>query len=424
MNIKVKNSSIFSLFKKIKNLFQRNASLGESSIMLFAQGFGMGLLMLVTIVKPNLLTANEIGIIAYITSIVSFMSGFFTLGIDNSIARLIINSSDFAKKRLLESYMNIIAIFLSLILGIVIVSITPIISFFGKKEVLEYIFYVFPFTGYIILRAFLDSGNFALGKIRIASIQMFIYPLLYLLCIGIFYILNMYNLTSALILEFILHFIVVLIPMIGTFKYFQIDKKLIKEIRIEQKERGWKIYFSRILFLPSFNMDVIILGAFHTLSSVTYYSMANLISSPISIIGQSVSKSMYRRFGNAISKRQIVIVTSISIAGSILIFLIGFFVVQFYLPDGYSYILILLPYSIAVAIIRGITSLYTAFMNAKGLANEVRTCAIVGLITNITFNFGLIIPFGAIGGMIAGIIVLTINLLMRIYFVNNYSRQN
>jgi O-antigen/teichoic acid export membrane protein len=63
-------------------------------------------------------------------------------------------------------------------------------------------------------------------------------------------------------------------------------------------------------------------------------------------------------------------------------------------------------------------------MNVKGLANEVRKCAVVGLVLNIILNFSLIIPFGSVGAMLASIVVLSVNLFMRIHYVKRYKHNN
>lgn len=400
--------------------FRKNSLATESSYLILAQGFGMALSMLITLIRPKLLSVDEIGVISYISGIVSFMAGFFSLGLDNSISRLIISEQNSEKRNILIKYLSLSGVILGFALGLVLLTITPAIPYFGRKEAVKYILIIFPLAGYNVMRIYLESGSMATGKLRTLIWMSFSYPLLYLISIVVFSFFNVYNLKTAIILEYFIHFIVVFIPLILLLKGFSMNKEVAKEIKDEQNMNGWKIYLSRIIFVPTFNLDVMILGAFHTFANVGMYSLANLISSPISVIGQSFSKSMYRRFKDTIPRKHMILLSIVSLLFSLTIFAVGFIAVYYVLDESYRFTLILLPFAITVANIRGITSPYIYFMNAKGLADEVRKCAIVGLILNIVLNFSLIIPFGSIGAMLASILVLSVNLLMRLYYVKQY----
>ena len=60
--------------------------------------------------------------------------------------------------------------------------------------------------------------------------------------------------------------------------------------------------------------------------------------------------------------------------------------------------------------------MYTYFMNANGMAKEQKVVAYVGLAVSLSANFGLIIPFGAMGGVYASIVILIAILSVRMYF--------
>lgn len=423
MNLKEIKSNPSKTISRFNKDSLKKSLVGESSLLIISQGIAMGLSMLITLVRPRLLSVEDIGLIAFIAGIVSFISGFFTLGIDNSIGRLIINNEVPSNKNKYYNYMGVIGILLAFIMGVALLSAIPILPLFGRGDAARFLPLIFPFAGYNVLKIFMESGSIATGRIKLLSLHIIAYPILYLVTIAIFYYMGNYNIHTAIISEYTIHFFVAFIPLVLTIKHFSYDKKIISDIKIEQRIHGWKIYISRIIFIPTFNLDVIILGAFHPLSIVGVYSMSNLIASPISVIGQSFSKSMYRRFGkNSISKKHLRVLSLVSLLFSIVIFLIGYIAIKFYLGKDYMYVLLLLPFSIVVYNIRGITSTYTYFMNAKGLSNEVRKCAVVGLILNLVLNFGLIIPFGAIGGMSASIIVLAVNLLMRMHYVNRFNK--
>jgi O-antigen/teichoic acid export membrane protein len=411
------NSDLISRFRK-------NSLATESSYLILAQGFGMALSMLITLIRPKLLSVDEIGVVSYIAGIVSFMAGFFSLGLDNTISRLIVSEQNYEKRNRLINYLSLSGVILGFALGLILLAATPAIPYFGREEAVKFILIIFPFAGYNVMRIYLESGSIATGKRRTLIWMSFSYPLLYLVSLTIFSYFKMYNLRSAIILEYLIHFIVVFVPLILLLKGFSMDKEVATRIKDEQNKNGWKIYFSRIIFVPTFNLDVMILGAFHTFANVGMYSLANLITSPISVIGQSFSKSMYRRFKDNIPKKHMIVLSVISWLFSLLIFVLGFIAINYFFDKSYSFTLILLPFAIIIANIRGITSPYIYFMNVKGLANEVRKCAVVGLVLNIILNFSLIIPFGSVGAMLASIVVLSVNLFMRIHYVKRYKHNN
>ena len=387
----------------------------------------MGLALLIVLIRPQFLTVAEVGFIGYVNGMISFFSSFFSFGLDNSGARLIINQQDDERKSRMAGTMMFLALALCLVFSLFMAIAGIFVPYFGRSEAVPLLYLVLPFAGYNILLIFFNSNCYALGRIKLASVQMFIFQIIYLPLMLLMRWMDVYGLETAIFSEYAIHMLVLLIPIfIFDRKYLKNHKDLWPDIKEEQKNKGWKIYMSRVMFLPTFNMDTLILGAFHPMESVSYYTLTNTITRPITIIGQSISQSMYRKYANqsCVSKKQITYLSLLSAAVSVTGFIGCHIVIRLFLGESYLPMLAILPFSIGAAFVRGISSIYVSFMTSKGLADETRKCAIAGMVANIVFNFALIIPFGAIGGMYASIIVLLINLGMRMHYCAQYARNN
>jgi O-antigen/teichoic acid export membrane protein len=410
---------------RIKNLI-KNKIAQESGMLFFAQLLNVAISGLIfMILRPAFLSPYDIGLISYINSIIITLAHFFNFGLDNTGCRLILNESDQKEKQRIAGMTISIALILSFSFSIVIFLATFFIPSFGDDKIVPLIRLIVPFCAYSILQFFIINICYALGRIRLAALMIISFSILYLPLMILLDKFDIYTVKIALFSEYLIQVIVLLLPMlIVGGKYIKIYKDLWQPIKKENKTVGIKVYFARIIFLPSFEIDKLILGAVRSLESVGFYTLAKMIAGPAIIIGQSIAQSLYRRYADqdSISKRlAIVTLFSVLIVASLMMVL-GYFIVDVFMNEQYEPILQLLPLAIVAASINGYLAIFTSFMDAKGMANEVRNVAIVGMVLNIGLNFSLIIPFGMIGGMIARILVLLAMLFMRMHYCNRYTK--
>lgn len=404
--------------------YKKGGTIYESLMMFCAEGIGLMFMLFIYLVRPKLLSIDNVGLIAYIASLITFFSTFFVLGVDNTGARLIISQENEKSKKRFAGLTLLLGIILSFIFTIFMFGVSFIVPYFGNPQASALIRMVLPFIGYNVLLTIYSQVCYALGKIREASIQLALYSVIYFGAMLLLYYFGIFNLKSAVIVEYGIRMLVVMIPIfINYYRYLRFYKEEWKEFKKEQKERGWVIYFSRVIFFPTFGLDSLILGYFYPLASVAHYTLSNTISAPINVIGNSVSQSLYRRFSNKnrIDKKYVIILVFITLIASIGCFVVSFAVIKYFLGVKYMPMVYILPVTIIAYALRGITTIYTSFMNAKGMAHQTRNCAIVGFIGNVVFNFGLIIPFGAFGGAVSSVLVLGTNLSMRVYYCRKYA---
>ncbi|WP_137698623.1 lipopolysaccharide biosynthesis protein [Ruminiclostridium herbifermentans] len=413
---------------KMKYLLRKNKNnriLYESLLMFFAEGIGLSFMLFIYLIRPKMLSIDEIGLIGYVLSLVSFFSTFFIFGVDNTGARLIITHEDENSKKRIAGLTLLIGILLSFLYSIFMFIVSFFVPFFGDPQAAILIRITLPFVGYNIILAIYNQVCYALGRIKEASVQLALYSMIYFVLMIAMYYIGIFNVRSAVIVEYGTRMLVVLVPVVIIyFKYLRFYKEEWQEFKKEQKERGWTIYFSRIIFFPTLGIDSLILGYFYPLASVAHYTLSNTISAPINVIGNSLSQSLYRRFSNKnkIDNKYIMYLVLVTLASCIGCYGISFVVIKYFLGNEYMPMIYILPVTILSYAIRGVTTLYTSFMNAKGMAKEIRNCAVMGFIGNILFSFALIIPFGAIGGAVSRVIVLGVNLGMRVFYCGKYHK--
>lgn len=394
----------------------------ESGKMFFAQGFGMFFAFLILIARSKIFSVDDVGLISYIASLVSLVSGFCNLGLDNTCARVIIQESDKRKKESLTGTSLFISLLLTELFAVVLYIISHLVPLLGKPEAKDFLLLILPFAGYNILLLTYSNVCYANGFINEAAIQLCISYVVYFIFLTTTQFAGILSLRLAIVSSYAINFLTVIIPILCFHRHSILPSlDAVKIIAREQKEKGWKIFLSRVIVSSSSNFDTLILGYFHPMDSVAYYSITSYLGMPISVLGTSVSQSTYRRYSNSdhIDKKMLKKVLLATIVMSLVISLVGLVSVLM-LGENYYVMLKILPFSIISNAIASIGAIYNAFMNARGLAEELNKLSIITVIAKIVLDFVFVIPLGAIGGIIAALLANLIMLVLRIYYYNKF----
>ncbi len=417
--------SLRSASEKLKKMIRNSSVVKESGKMYIAEGIGMGFAFMITLTKGKLLPIDEVGLINYIVAMVSLTSAFFNFGLDNTSARVVLRERTKEGKETVTGTALLLSILFAEFYGIVLIIINLSSPLWSKAYIQPLVWLILPVAGYNIVLVTYKQLCYANGSIWEASAQLCISYVVYLVFLLIAHFFKFLNLQVALVSSYAVNMLTILIPILILHRSkLRLDRVALEKLKTEQKERGWKIYLSRVFFSSTFNLDTLILGIFHPLDAVAHYSITKYLAMPVSLIGTSVSQSTYRKYSdeNRISRKLILRVVAVTLIMAVTMFVVGLLVVLI-LGKDYQGMLKILPLSILYSIVNGVNALYNSFMNARGLAEELKRLAIIGAIANLVFNFALIIPFGAMGGVVASLIVVVIILISRIYYCKRYEKQ-
>lgn len=417
------------LVKKLRQLIKKSvksALVKESGRLYIAEGIGMGFAFLVLVTRSKLLTVNEVGLIDYIVSLVSLTSAFFNFGLDNTAARVVLNEKTVKEKEKVAGTAFLVSAVLTIVYGLVLAIINFTVPLWGHSDMQALVYMIIPFAGYNIVLLTYKQVCFASGNIKEASIQLYISYVIYWIVLLVTYFFGCVNVQIVLVSSYAINFVTVIIPIVIYHKSaIRLSRCALERLWSEQRERGWKIYFSRVFLGSTFNLDTLILGIFHPLDTVAHYTITKYIAMPVSMVGNSVSQSVYRQYAkaNRISKKLIWRVLFLTVVAAGTMLFCGF-VVAMFLGDEYKGMLRILPLSIMYSIVSSVNAMYNSFMNAKGMAEELKHLAIIGALANLICNLVLIIPFGAIGGVWARLVVVAIVLCSRVYYCRKYEKTN
>lgn len=184
---------------------------------------------------------------------------------------------------------------------------------------------------------------------------------------------------------------------------------------------GLKYYSGAIVNQTTYRLDEVCIGYFINAGALGIYSLANMVCSPMLLMSQSLSTSLFKRFSG--SKRipaKVFLYNTIWLLGSVLFFLMsGQLIVQLLFSSDFSEVAhYLVPISL-VLLVHGSAAPFS-FLVAKSMAHIIRNIAWAEAVVNIAGNLLLIPMYGIMGAIIASFLAKSLNLLMFIYYYRKY----
>jgi O-antigen/teichoic acid export membrane protein len=185
---------------------------------------------------------------------------------------------------------------------------------------------------------------------------------------------------------------------------------------------GFQVYVGRVLSTGTYNMDVLMLGAFTSASSVAYYSLAGAIAaaSGFPVIGLSTAL-FHRMVGRREIERQwLFLAWAVGLGSAALAWAFASPFVDAVFSHRYSpAVRLVAPLALAQAV-RGVTSVYNSFLSAQARGTELRNAGLILTCSNIILNVALIPPFGATGAAWASLIALIANFGAHIFYYRRF----
>jgi hypothetical protein len=179
-----------------------------------------------------------------------------------------------------------------------------------------------------------------------------------------------------------------------------------------RREWGFRTYLGRIMSIGTYNLDVLMLGAFATSAAVANYTLTAAVASAFGLPAIAYATSRYARMAHAERLERSVFRVSAVLAFSSVPLAFGatVLVVTMFLPDAYRpMILLSLPLAMA-QVVRGLSSPLNIFLVSHGRGREQMWQGGILASSNIVLNFALIPPFGAQGAAWASFGALLCNL--------------
>jgi O-antigen/teichoic acid export membrane protein len=189
----------------------------------------------------------------------------------------------------------------------------------------------------------------------------------------------------------------------------------------KNREYGWHYYTGAITNQSTFKLDELFITYFVNASQLGFYTLANMICAPMSMMSAVMSKSIYKRMASLKSiPKQVFVVNFIWLTTcTVILYFIAEIVVTFLFGSDYADVAIyVVPLSLA-HFFQGLSAPYS-FLSVKSKGKEIRNIAFAEAIINVGGNLTLIPTFGVIGAIIASIIARFVHYAGSRYYYKKY----
>jgi O-antigen/teichoic acid export membrane protein len=380
---------------------------------------GAGLAALSTAVLARQLSTQAFGNFAFAKAVLPFIALFFELGFFIPAARLVAGTNDVREKRE--------------VIGAALVTFVPIgvafsVFVFGLSFVLD------------------DLFNFdAQGAVRAAALLGFVYPFqiigselargadrlhTYSICalvgaaafLGFLLVAPLVGLemtvTAALVLRGIAYLIGSCLLVAWLTPLFRNVRRHVQVLARHSREYGFQVYIGGVMAVATYQMDIPLLGVFVEPREVGFYALAQAVCMAVGLPIYGMAYALFPRMMGQlfIDRRWLVIAWTVGLAGAATLSLLATPLISLAFSDRYMAAApLILPLSLAEAV-RGATTVYNGFLQARGRGKDLRNAGFVLMGSNLILNFSLIPALGTHGAALASLFALLANLLAHMFF--------
>ena len=181
-------------------------------------------------------------------------------------------------------------------------------------------------------------------------------------------------------------------------------KENFRVIWLKNKQYGLHYYSGSVFNQTTYRLDELFISHFINTMQLGFYSLANLICSPMVLLSQSLSQSLFKRFAGSkrIPKKVFLYNGLWLIACIIFLYFTAKIIVQLFFGQDFQAVSIyIFPLSFAF-LFQGLCAPYT-FLAAKSMGKEIRNVAWLEAVINILGNLILIPIYGVFGAIYASI---------------------
>ena len=191
-----------------------------------------------------------------------------------------------------------------------------------------------------------------------------------------------------------------------------------REIVRDTRSYGFSMYVGRLLSIGTYNMDVLMLGAFRDGRTVGYYTLAASVAGASGLPVQGLATALFRRMATAVAiSRQVIVFSAVGGLASALVatLLAGPFIEHVFSARYAPAVALVFPLALAQAV-RGVTGIYNTYLSAQAKGRELRSANVILTTSNAALNVTLIPAYGATGAAWASFVALVINLGAHVFY--------
>lgn len=390
----------------------------QTVALFLAQTVNVLLGVAVTALNARALSVEEYGAFSFALVVIIFVAWFFDFGLFAAGSRIIALAREKTEERRIIGTLIVLSLGLGISFSVVLLIVSLFIDSLFRSNIgvvlltLSPLVAVFPFQAMFV--STLRGGN-EIGKLATYTILP---RLLYLGAILVALKMSALTLSMTLTLNIATLAAATIIIAVVSRPIFRGWKENVTTILVETRQYGLHIYSGTIVDNLTFGSDKLLISYFLGTVAVGFYSVAQTLTMPISLMSRSLATSVFKDFtlhDKIPLKLSLANFLWLLVAGAAVVFL-GEFLIKKIFTDKYLSALEVVPYLTVSAVFTGLNQLYHSFLMAHRQGQYVRNMSIASSSLNVIGNVVLIYKFGVIGAALSAILTYVLNYAMNLYY--------
>lgn len=401
---------------KTPKIIQQVAILFASNILLIVVGFG------IKKIQTQQLGDINYGEYAFFISLVTFLSLFFRFGFFVSLRNLLAQNHNIIREKKLLAIGFIMAAVNGIGLSIAVWLLSFFVNDLFQTNIGDSMQIFAPLTIIYPFYYLFNSYGVGINNVKIIATYNNLPKLLFLIMLLIS--LNNLSINTVLFFNLISTFIIILYFLIKLKPQFYSTKKYWNLLWLKNQKYGFHYYTGAIANQTTYKLDELFIAYFKNTTLVGFYSLALLITSPMVLMSQAISQSMYKQYSNLkrIPKKIFIYNTIWLLACILFLYLFSDYIVNFLFGAEFESVSKYVFYISFALFFQGLTSPYS-FLAAKSKGKEIRNVAFAEAFVNITGNIILIPLLGVEGAIITSIVAKLTNYIFFRYYYKQYLKE-
>ncbi|RLI52986.1 MAG: hypothetical protein DRP09_16795 [Candidatus Thorarchaeota archaeon] len=378
--------------------------------------------------NTRILGPKDYGVLAFFGTVTGFSVLFFRFGLFSSIGLLLAQEKDKGKEQELIGA----AILIGLLVGISYSLFIFTSSFFIDNifrtninhilRIFSPILVILPFQMLIPQISRGTNKIYHLAWFNIIPRCLYIIGVVSILVLGLVQI----KVPTLILINLIGTLVGVMVISCNFKPLFNNLKENFKKIWQKNKEYGIHLYWGQIADQSTYKLDGVLISYFVNTTQLGFYSLANALTSPLAMLSQSLSTSLFKSFASKkrIPKRVIQLNFLWLLAGAVGLVLFGRFIVVLLFTDKFLPVVpLILPLALA-AFFQGMYQPYSMFFGAQGKGKWKRNMSIVASLINVIGNVILVPVWGALGAAVASFLSRATSYALHIQYYRRFLRED
>lgn len=385
-----------------------------------SQILGMVLGVVTVTLNTRILGPERYGIVSFFFTIVEYVVLFFRFGFFSSGGLLIAQENAEEKGREIIGALILIGSIIGLGFGGFIFSTSFFIDTLFKTNT-KHIFRIFsPLLVVVPFQMLISQIATGTNKIGILASFNIIPKILYVIGVVVFLLFEFGNLSADMVIFMNLSSVAIgVVLIVRAFNpSFRNLRENLKKIWEKNKEYGLHLYLGQITDKSTYKLDGIFISYLVNTVQLGFYNLATTLASPIVLLSQSLSTSLFKDFAHKEKMPKKVIYPNflwLAVCTPGLI-VCGGYIVSSLFGDKFRGMNYLIPPLALTCFFQGMYQPYNMFLAAKGKGTWLRNISIAQSIFNVIGNILFIYYMGALGAAIASMIAALIAYLGYIYY--------